>query len=219
MLKHFNDPWDSVPLVVIDTECTGPLPGADTTVSFGLARFERGEFVAGLERLVNPGRPIPPESTAIHGITDEMVAGSPSLAVAFREPDVTALLTDAQPAGYNVAFDRHFVPPFEFGARWDWPWLDVLMIVRKQDRFAKGAGRHKLGAACERHGIALTAAHSASADARACGELLYKLGRETFPKGYSLGQALSFCRRAECEEWFRFNEWISRQPPREAGAA
>jgi len=171
MLKYFNDPWESVPLCVIDTECTGPLPGVDTAVSFGLARFENGKFAAGLERLVNPGRPIPAESTAIHGITDAMVADAPSLGVAFREQEVTALLTDAQPAAYNAAFDRYFVPPFELGARWDWPFIDVLMLVRKHDRYAKGAGRHKLGASCERHGISLTAAHSAGADARACGEL------------------------------------------------
>ena len=59
----------------------------------------------------------------------------------------------------------------------------------------------------------------APADACAAGELLFKLGRETFPKDYTLGQALGWQRRAEAEEWFRFNEWLSRQPPREAGAA
>lgn len=217
MLKRFNDPWDSVPLVVIDTETTGKQPGVDRTVSFGLARFENGVFVAGLERFVNPGIPIPEEATSIHKITDEMVKDAPMLSDAFFVNDVADLLEGAQPAGYNTAYDRHFVPPF--GERWDWPWLDVLMLIRKQDRFAKGTGRHKLAASCERHGISLTAAHSAGADARACGELLYKVGRETFPKGYTLGQSIDFCRRAEVAEWFRFCEWLSKQPPREEQAA
>lgn len=218
MLTRFNDQWDSVPLVVLDTETTGKQPGKDRTVSFGLARFENGVFVAGLEQFVNPGVAIPAEATEIHKITDEMVKDAPTLHEAFFTPRVGELLKDAQPAAYNAAYDRHFIPPF--GERWDWPWLDVLMLIRKQDRFAKGAGRHKLAASCERHGISLTAAHSAGADARACGELLYKVGRETFPKQYTLGQALGFCRRAEVEEWFRFNEWLSKQPPLpEAGAA
>src|SRR6478609_747220 len=186
MLTRFNDHWDSVPLVVIATETTGKQPGVDRPVSFGLARFENGVFVAGIERLVNPGIPIPAEASEIHGITDAMVASAPALHDAFFQPDVAALLEGAQPAAYNAAYDRHFVPPF--GERWEWPWLDVLMVIRKQDRFAKGAGRHKLAAACERHGITLTAAHSAGSDAKACGELFYKVGRETFPRRYTLGQ-------------------------------
>jgi DNA polymerase-3 subunit epsilon len=217
MLNRFNDLWHSVPLCVLDTECTGKQPGRDRAVSFGIARFENGVFVAGLERLVNPGMPIPAESTEIHGITDAMVADAPTLHDAFFQPDVAALLEGAQPAAYNAGFDRHFVPPF--GERWDWPWLDGLMLIRKVDKFAKGTGRHKLSASCLRHGIDLTEAHSAGADARACGELIFKVGRETFPKNYTLGQALDFCRRAEVEEWFRFNSWLSVQPPREAGAA
>jgi DNA polymerase III epsilon subunit-like protein len=130
---------------------------------------------------------------------------------------VAALLRDAQPAAYNAPFDRYFVPPF--GDDWTWPWLDALSLVRKVDRFAKGAGRHKLAMACGRHGVALPDAHNAGADARACGELLFKIGRELFPKQYTLGEVLGWCRRAEAEEWFRFNEWLSRQPPREAVSA
>lgn len=213
MLSHFNDHWDAVPVAVIDTETTGAQPGVHRTVSFGIARFEKAVFVGGIERFVNPGVPIPEEATAIHKITDEMVKDAPTLAEAFAAADVRALLDGAQPAAYNAAFDRHFIPPF--GERWDWPWLDVLMLIRKQDRFARGAGRHKLAAACERHGVSLTAAHSSGADARACGELLYKVGRETFPKDYTLGRALDFCRRAEVEEWFRFCSWRASLPPLE----
>src|SRR6478609_879649 len=209
MLTRFNDQWDSVPLVVLDTETTGKQPGTDRTVSFGLARFENGVFVAGVERFVNPGIPIPAEASEIHGITDAMVTDAPALHDAFFHPEVAALLEGAQPAAYNAPFDRHFVPPF--GADWTWPWLDGLALVRKADRFAKGKGRHKLSITCARHGVSLTAAHSAGADARACGELIYKIGREILPAGYSLGQALGFCRRAEAEEWFRFNEWLSNQ--------
>jgi DNA polymerase-3 subunit epsilon len=217
VLTRFNDPWDSVPLCVIDTETTGKRPGIDRTVQVGAARFEQGKLVAVDQWLVNPGIPIPAEATSVHGITDEMVSGAHTLTELFTGTSIQHLIAEAQPAAYNAAFDRHFVPPF--GHDWSWPWLDVLMLVRKQDRFAKGAGRHKLAASCERHGITLTAAHSAGADAQACGELLYKLGRETFPKRYTLGQALGFCRRAEVEEWFRYNEWLSRQPAREEKAA
>jgi DNA polymerase-3 subunit epsilon len=223
MLKYFNTQWDEVPIVVVDTETTGKRPGVDRTVSFGLARFERGVFVGGLNQLVRCGLPIPAEATAIHGITNDHCAGKPFIEDLFADgcvdgsDGVAALLREAQPAAYNAPFDRYFVPPF--GDDWTWPWLDALSLVRKVDRFAKGAGRHKLAMACGRHGVALPDAHNAGADARACGELLFKIGRELFPKQYTLGEALGWCRRAEAEEWFRFNEWLSRQPPREAVSA
>jgi DNA polymerase-3 subunit epsilon len=77
MLKYFNTQWDEVPIVVVDTETTGKRPGVDRTVSFGLARFERGVFVGGLNQLVRCGLPIPAEATAIHGITNDHCAGKP----------------------------------------------------------------------------------------------------------------------------------------------
>lgn len=217
MLKYFHAPWDSVPLISIDTECTGKQPGKDRAVSVGFARFENGVCVGTFEQFVKPGVPIGEEACAIHKITEEMVADAPSIEDVFVTRSVVDLLAGAQPCGYNSAFDRHFVPPF--GDDWTWPWLDALALVRKQDRFAKGKGRHRLDAACARHGIALIDAHSAGADARAAGELLIKLGRELFPSTYSLGEALTWCRRVEAEEWFRFNEWLAKQPPREGASA
>jgi DNA polymerase-3 subunit epsilon len=216
MIRYFNQQWDTVPSVVVDTECTGKRPGYDRAVSFGLARFEKGVFVAGLERIVNPGMPIPAEATAIHGITDEMAAAAPALAEAFADPEVQALLKDAQPAAYNGGFDRHFVPPF--GDDWSWPWLDALSAIRSVDRYAKGQGRHRLEPSCARHGVQLLKAHSAFADARAAGELLYKVGPD-FYGNTTLGEALRMQAMSEAEERHRFLSWLSRQPPREAGAA
>lgn len=210
MLHRFNDPWDKVPLACIDTECTGKQPGIDKTVSFGIARFENGVFVNGIERLVNPGVPIPAEATAIHGITDDMVRDAPSLHEAFFTSEVQEMLEGAQPCAFNCSFDRNFVPPF--GKDWSWPWLDCLMMVRYVDRYVSGSGRHKLSVTCARHGIVLENAHSALADAKACGELLYKIGKKTFPKDYPLGRAIDWCKRTEQIEWLRYNLWRSRLP-------
>jgi hypothetical protein len=62
----------------------------------------------------------------------------------------------------------------------------------------------------------LTNAHSADGDAKAAGELFFKLGREKFPKAYTMGRLLSWQRQQEAIEWARFNQWLSSQPPREA---
>src|SRR4029077_3866776 len=58
--------------------------------------------------LVNPGQPIPPEATAIHGISDPMVASAPTFAQLV--PTVVALLTGCDLAGFNVErFDRRLL--------------------------------------------------------------------------------------------------------------
>ncbi len=97
---------------VLDTETTGTDRESDQILELALVKFEyvveSGEITriadvyAGLE---DPGRPIPPESTAIHGITDEMVAGQ-SL-----DPErIDALLRDVTfVIAHNASFDRPFV--------------------------------------------------------------------------------------------------------------
>lgn len=59
-------------MVTIDFEATGVEPATDRIVQFALAR-DGHEPLSGL---VNPGRPIPPESTLIHKITDAFVVNA-----------------------------------------------------------------------------------------------------------------------------------------------
>lgn len=212
MFKYFNAQWDSVPTAWIDTETTGVCPGTDRCVQVAVVRFEAGLPVGMAQDFINPGRPIPESATAIHGITDIAVKDAPTIEAFMARADVLALLEGAQPAAYNAPFDKHFVPPF---GDWTWPWLDALSLVRKVDRFASGKGRHKLEPTCKRHGIDLTDAHDAGADARAAGQLFYKLGRQTFPTHYTLGSVLGWQRRVEAEEWHRFMSWLANQPPKE----
>jgi DNA polymerase-3 subunit epsilon len=213
MISFFNTLWSDVPTVWIDVETTGTRPSPDKAVQVGIVRFEGGVPVGEYSALVNPHRAIPAEATAIHGFTDADVADAPSIEHVFLLQPVIALLKDAQPGGYNGSFDKHFVPVV--GDDLSWPWLDSLSLVRKVDRFVSGKGRHRLEAACKRHGIELGKAHDAGADAKAAGELFYKLGRAEFPTGYTMGSVLSWQRRVEAEEWARFNAWLSQQPPRE----
>jgi DNA polymerase III epsilon subunit-like protein len=42
-------------------------------------RFCNAEPVDTFCTLINPGRPIPPEASAVNGITDDMVADQPGL--------------------------------------------------------------------------------------------------------------------------------------------
>ena len=106
--------------VIVDTETTGTRHESDQIIELGLTRFdyaeESGEVfrVSGVySGLEDPGRPIPPESTAIHGITDAMVAGK-----RIDEARVLELTAGAKLiVAHNAAFDRPFLearlPAFE----------------------------------------------------------------------------------------------------------
>jgi DNA polymerase-3 subunit epsilon len=211
VIKFFSTPWQQVPICVVDTETTGIKAGVDRACQVGIARFERGACVGEFVSLVNPGRDIPEGATAIHGITNEMVAAAPTVADVFADQRVRDLLWGGQPSAFNAVFDRDMVPPF--AEDHSWPWLDVLTLVRVVDRYVRGAGRHRLSVAAERHGVALPKAHDALSDAKAAGALLFKLGPGHYGDA-TLGQVLRDQRIAEANDWHRFCDWVSKQPAR-----
>jgi DNA polymerase-3 subunit epsilon len=68
--------------VVVDVETTGTSLADDSMIEAALLAFEFAPSTGSIIRvadsydgLEDPGRPIPPEATAIHGITDDMVRG------------------------------------------------------------------------------------------------------------------------------------------------
>ncbi|PPK66189.1 3'-5' exonuclease [Actinokineospora auranticolor] len=88
--------------VVLDTETTG-LHGDVRIVE--IAVLDRHGAVL-LDFLVHPGIPIPPDSTAIHGITDTVVAGAPRFAELL--PALTEVL-----AGRRVIIYKRFTRQVE----------------------------------------------------------------------------------------------------------
>ena len=96
------------PLVCVDLEATGLWPGQDRIVQIAVASIVPGGAVSTWSSLVNPGQPIPPVVTAIHGITDAMVADAPTFAQ--LAGTVVAQLAGCDLAGYNVErFDRRLL--------------------------------------------------------------------------------------------------------------
>lgn len=66
--------------VAFDLETTGLFPVVNRIVEFGAVRFVLdGRELGTWEQLVDPECPIPPEVTDIHGVTDAMVHGKPTL--------------------------------------------------------------------------------------------------------------------------------------------
>ncbi len=160
----------SRPLVFLDLETTGSDPAADRIVEIAGVRVEPDGARQERTRRVNPGRPIPPEATAVHGIRDEDVRHEPSFRQIAR--GFLAWLGDADLAGFNL---RRFDLPLlerEIGEAGldlrlaERRVVDVMVIYHlKERRDLSAAVRFYLG---REH----AAAHAAGGDAAATMEVL-----------------------------------------------
>lgn len=216
--------WANAVILGIDTETTG-VGEEDVIVELGAALVVGGDGASAAVRLgslVNPGRPIPPEATAVHGIRDSHVELAPSLeAIAGR---FLERVRGAEVlAGYNCAFD-FAVLERQLGAEWTEaikgkPVLDALALVRSDNvgRWWKGKGRHRLDEAARRLGLERRGqAHRASSDAALAIAILHHLEEELPPCAHCASDWLAEVWRQDRE---RFEEWLAKQPPREGTTA
>jgi DNA polymerase III subunit epsilon len=122
---------DRLTYVVFDSETTGLNPRqGDEIVQLAAIRIVNGRRVEGevFDTLVNPGRPIPPVSTDVHGITDAMVAEAPPVADAVRRFHKFA--EGAVLIAHNAPFDMEFLRRVErqLGLSFDMPVLDTVLL-------------------------------------------------------------------------------------------
>jgi len=183
--------WTEYPIALIDTETTGRDPTKDRIIEIGVVMGLRGEVVSRFSKLIDPGCPIPAESSAVHGIKDADVAGMPKFAEIAVE--LVAFLGDAIPAAYNASFDRGFVLAEldRAGVRPDAPppamrrevdWIDPLSFARE---LYKDEQSRALGDMARRLGIQLTNAHRATDDAEAALNILYTFAKDPrVPRAY-----------------------------------
>ena len=109
MLLH-DRPLSEVEFVAFDLETTGLFPVVDRIVEFGAVRFRLDGCELGTwEQLVDPECSIPPGVTEIHGITDAMVRGQPTLVQTL--PGFLDFLgsTEAILLAHNATFDLGFL--------------------------------------------------------------------------------------------------------------
>ena len=88
------------PLIIFDLETTGILVNTDRIVEIAALKLLPGGGVKQLAHRVNPEIPIPPDSTAVHGITNADVALEPTFQ--HLAPRLLEFFTGCDLAGYNV---------------------------------------------------------------------------------------------------------------------
>ncbi|MBI4757311.1 MAG: DNA polymerase III subunit epsilon [Betaproteobacteria bacterium] len=171
---------DDVPLTeltftVFDTETTGLEPSAgDEIIQFGAVRIVNGRLLRSesFEQLVDPQRRLKPESIPIHGITDAMVRGQPTIHKVL--PAFAEFCADTVLVAHNAAFDMRFLQMKEepLGIRFDHPVLDTLLLSAV---IHPNQESHKLEAIAERLGINVIGRHTALGDAIVTGEVFLKM--------------------------------------------
>jgi exodeoxyribonuclease X len=170
----------STTYLVVDVETTGFDPATDKVVEIGALWLDSAGIVLDrYESLVNPGREIPPESSAVHHILDEDVIGSPPL------DDCLAGIHSRAP--YDVLVGHNFV---DFDSKFVEPLVTVPMLdtMRLAQRLWPDLGSHKNMSLA--YGLKLVGgprasrmAHSALFDCVATGRILMALLGDLEAKG------------------------------------
>ena len=160
---------------VFDTETTGLEPSnGDEIIQIGAARIVNNRLLRqeNFDQIIDPERPLRPESIPIHGITEDMVRGQPTIDGVL--PAFHAFCEDTVLIAHNAAFDMRFLQLKEerTGLRFSQPVLDTLLLSAVVHPNQES---HKLDIILERLGIHIETRHNALEDALATGQVFLKL--------------------------------------------
>ncbi len=158
-------PLTSVAIVILDTETTGLDVATDRIIEIGAVRITCGHMDTEdqFQKLVNPGMPIPPRSTEIHGITDDDVTGAEDFRPAIDA--FTRWVGEAVVIGYSLGYDLAILKAE--CARHGLPWraprsLDIRHLVQI---FEPNLPTESLDVTAAWLGIDVVGRHRALADA------------------------------------------------------
>jgi len=139
--------------IVFDTETTGLSPaGGDRVVEIGCVEmFNRVETGRTFHSYFNPGRSMPSEAEAVHGLTDRFLSDKPNFHD--RCEELLAFIGDSPLVAHNAAFDFGFINhelgscgrPVVCTSRM----VCTLTLARQKFPGAK----HSLDALCTRFGV------------------------------------------------------------------
>jgi DNA polymerase III subunit epsilon len=139
--------------IIFDTETTGLSPaGGDRMVEIGCVEmFNRVETGRTFHSYFNPGRPMPSEAEAVHGLSERFLSDKPNFHD--RCEELLEFIGDSPMVAHNAGFDFGFINhelgqcgrPLVCTSRM----VDTLAIARQKFPGAK----HSLDALCARFGV------------------------------------------------------------------
>jgi len=170
-----NLPLTKLSYTVFDTETTGLNPnGGDSIISMGALRIINNRLLYDeyFDQLVNPERPLPPESIRFHGIQPEMLEGQPTIEKVL--PRFQRFAEGTVLVAHNAAFDMRMLQIKEAstGIRFINPVLDTLLLSAVVH---PSHTDHNIEDIARRLGIRVVGRHTALGDAIATAEIFIKI--------------------------------------------
>ena len=166
-------------VMAFDTETTG-FRKTDEIVELSLVFFEDGREVEVWDTMIRP-KHADPNDPQVREALDINHLTMEKLATAYRFEEMVEeiseqLLRCPVWVAHNSSFDERMLRQEFERLGFEMPKPDAILCTMTIDRvlnkFARGG---KLGDVCNRWGVVLEDAHEATADARACGEVLVKM--------------------------------------------
>jgi DNA polymerase-3 subunit epsilon len=195
--------------VVLDFETTGlnPFDGA-RVIEVSAREIVDGCMGQEFVTFVDPGIDVPPEITALTGITTSMIRGAPRPHVVMRE--LVTFIGGAPLVGHNVAFDRRFLH-WEVEAVLNRAELQIgtICTMRLARRVFPGRPSYRLGSIIQDIGISESRLHRASADTLVTAELFGKICDNIHGRcgptviDHNLLMGLQTARIASADAWLR----------------
>lgn len=217
--------WHRRRLAAFDLETTGIDSESDRIVTAAVSVVGDSKPSAFHAWLLDPGIPIPPGASAVHGITTERARAEG------RQPpeaieEIVAILAEQLLAGvpvvaFNARFDltcldrearRHGIRPLvdRVGGADRMLVVDPYVLDKQVDRFRKG--KRTLGAVCAHYNVPLDEAHASHADALAAARVAWRLG-QAFPELRELDLPTLHAQQVAwaAEQAASFQDWLRRQ--------
>lgn len=108
MKKGVHLKLSQVKFSVLDTETTGATPGVDKPIELAFVYLQNGIISTPYSWFIDPQMRIPPESSAVHHLTDEDIQGAPTIDILW--PEVEPLLENTVIVAHNKSFDLSMLP-------------------------------------------------------------------------------------------------------------
>jgi DNA polymerase III epsilon subunit family exonuclease len=170
LMTALSTPLSLVSFVSVDVETTGLNPHRDEIVEIGAVKVQNGVVVAEFQTLVSIRHTIPFDARRVHGISNEMLVGQPTIGEALGmlwEFVGDGTLVEHSHKAFDVAFLE-----YAHGATLAFPYINTCTLSR---RLFPHMRRHSLEECCRRLNIGNDRPHRADGDARATALLLIQL--------------------------------------------